>query len=169
MKRMYDRRGSLLVEVVVASGIIALAFAGFLRLQGSFLTTKKDSTDKVRATYRAEEALEAVRRIRDCHTWPKFTRHHVIGQKYYPLIAAGNDWDLASTSGSGQLIDVSYYQYVTFASTTRDAQGVITGTCSTTPCGDIDTRKVTSTITWGSPVKTVAIDTYLTSWKDSMQ
>jgi hypothetical protein len=146
-----SRRGSLLLDALLSVAIFGVIVGAF----SSGITGGQQGTvrggNRTRATYLAEEGLEAVRSIRDA-------------EDGFDVIAARtkNDDDGVQLSGSNwTIVD---------APTTIDTIFTRKVVFSDGPGGpsDNDGRKVTSTVSWienpGNLSMSVVLETYLTNW-----
>ncbi len=133
-------RGMSLIEVVLAAGLLALLLA---TLVGGFLYGAEASTvagDQARATMLAEEALEAVRNIRDAG-WSGLPADGTYG-----LATTSNQWNLALGS---------------------DTIGVFTRTVALASV-DANRKTVTATVSWSESAQRtgqVTLSTRLTNWQ----
>jgi Tfp pilus assembly protein PilV len=137
-RRTSSRRGFLLVEVILASSILGLLVTTFV---GAYLFGEESTLlagNRARATYLAEEGLEAARAIRDAG-------YANLVDGTYGLSATGV-WALAGAS---------------------DTSEIFTREISITSSG-ANRKNITATITWQqNPQREgrVVLTTLLTNWR----
>lgn len=153
-------KGFGLIEILIATAIIAVAFIGII---GFFIFSQNATLRGVRnaeATSLAEEAMEAVRKLRD-ESWTNNIVTKTNGTTYYPVISA-NKWDLQTTNPDPSSF---YTTTVVFSAVTRDANSNI----SSSGTNDSDSRKVVVTVSWleSGATKTVPLTTYITNFLDN--
>jgi hypothetical protein len=142
---------------VIATAIIAVAFVGiigfFVFAQGATLRGVRNAE----ATSLAEEAMEAVRKLRD-ESWTTNIVSKAAGTTYYPNISS-NKWVLQTTNP----LPTSFYTTtIVFSNVNRDASSNI----ATSGSNDANTRKVVVTVTWreSGVDKTVPLTAYITNF-----
>ena len=154
-----NNKGFTLVEILIAGAVITVAFTGIV----SFLLFSRSVTSKAQrnteAVSLAEQALEAVRKLRD-DSWTANIATLTSGTTYYTTIAS-NQWSLTTTNPDTS----SYYTTtVVFSDVNRDASDNI----SATGTNDANTKKVVSTVSWNdSGSKKVNLTTYITNFKQN--
>lgn len=74
--------GSSLVEIVVATGVMALVLTAIVAGLTLSLKTSAESEYRVQATKRAQEAMEVFRRERTLLGWDEFTSNFTNGATY---------------------------------------------------------------------------------------
>lgn len=140
-RHSYRQRGFSLVEVLLAVSVFALIVTA---LTGGLIYGQQStavSGQRAKATFLAEEGLEAVRNIRDA----SFSN---LTNGTFGLSTAGNQWSL---SGSSDTTDI-FTRAIAISSV------------------DADRKQVVSTVTWQqtpSQNGSVTLSTYLTQWKKS--
>ena len=158
------KRAFLFLELLVAVALISAVFVTLFFLQSKLLQIKQDGIMKVRATYYAQEAFEALRYLRATGGWSAVSAQSTGATDYYATFAS-NTWALTTTPPA--TLDGVFTRTIRFAEVYRqsDQQGVID------PAGvgyhDAGTRKVTVTVSW-SGGKSVILDTYLTDWTSNL-
>ncbi len=135
-----SQRGFSLVEVVVGSAIIAGVLLSVMITFLAFMELSRYSVERTQAVYLAEEAVEAVRYLRN-ETW-----NNIDGlandQDYWLSFVAGT-WELDPTATG--LIDGKFDRRIRLAEVFRDADDKITASGGSL---DPETRKLTVTINW---------------------
>lgn len=158
-KLKVSESGFGLIEIVIASAVIGAVFigvAGFLLFSQSATSKARRSTEAVSL---AEEALEAVRKLRD-ESWTNNIANKTVGTTYYPNIS-GSSWVLQTTNPT----PTSYYTTtLVFSAVNRDGSFNI----ATSGTNDPDTRRLVATVSWNdSGPRSVAITTYITNFNDN--
>ena len=85
------KNGFSIVEIILAIAIFFIFFSAFLDITYGFWNQAKNAVNKERATYLAEEAIEASRNIRDA----SFTN---LTDGTYGIILSSNTWSFSSSS-----------------------------------------------------------------------
>ena len=155
IKSFYKKRKGIgLIEIIIASAVISIGLLAII----SFLIFSRGVTFQVgnqtEAVSLAEEAIEAVRSIRD-EAWNSVS----TAGTYYPVISA-NKWTLSGRDPGP--IHGLYTRVVTIDDVFRDGSDNIAGSGSP----DSDTKKVTATISWSESGrnKQVVIETYISNF-----
>jgi Tfp pilus assembly protein PilV len=131
-------RGFLVIEVLLASSLLIIAITAFV---GAIIYSQESTAIAggiSRASFLAQEGIEAVRNIRD----ESFGN---LSDGSYGLLVSGNQWIL---SGSSDTTD-GYVRQINI--------GTI----------DADRKQITSTITWQQTAQrpgSVVLTTVLTNW-----
>lgn len=139
---IFNEQGFSLVEALLAVALFSLGVTSFV---GAIIYGQQSTAiggAKARATYIAEEGLEAVRNIRDAD----YTN---LVDGTYGVSTSGNSWSL---SGSSDAKDIF----------TRQVQIATV---------DANRKRITSTVTWQQTPQrtgTVSLDTYLTYWQKAV-
>lgn len=151
------QQGFGLIEIIVAIGIMSIAFFGLTQTGLISVRLLRGEKERLQATFLAEEALEATRSVRDASwaTIASFTN----GTSYYPVIANGV-WTLSAVSPG--MVDGAFTRSITFAPVYRDAQDRIAAVGTLDP----DTKKVTALVSWTdrSPQQ-ITLVTYLANFQ----
>ncbi|MEK7649628.1 MAG: hypothetical protein AAB367_01530 [Patescibacteria group bacterium] len=160
------QRGFLFLELLVAVALISTVFVTLFFLQSKLLQIKQDGIMKVRATYYAEEAIEALRYARNANGWNAISSLSNNPTTYYVSLVS-NVWVINTTAVSPDAPANLFARTIQLEAVNRqgDQQGAID------PAGsyaDSGTRKVTVTVSWDSGAKQVVLDTYLTDWASSL-
>lgn len=145
-----------LIEIILVVAIISTSF--FMIGQLGFMSIKasKDRADRVRALAVAEEGIEAVRTIRDAG-WTANIAPLTFGATYY-VATSSNQWVLTGTN-PGPINNI-YTRTAVIDNVLRDINDDIVTIGGT---DDPGTKKVTMTVTWGTPAKTLELMTYITN------
>ncbi len=157
-KAIKQKKGFGLIEILIVSAVIAVAFVGIF----SFLLSSRGIIFQVsrssQATSLAEEGMEAVRSLRDA-SWTSNIVTLSPGTTYYPVISA-NKWTLSTTNPG--LVKNLYTRTVVLASVNRDANDDIASSGTADP----NTKKVTVTVNWkeNQQTKNVTLTSYVTNF-----
>ncbi len=148
-------KGFGLIEIVVVTAMISIAFFGFSQAGIAALKALHAARTNLEATFIAEEALEAVRSLRD-ESWTTNVAPLANNTPYYPIIENGK-WKLTTTKQP--LINGHFNRFLIFDQVFRDAEDriAVLGTV------DPDMRKVTATATTTS--SSFQLVTYLTNFQ----
>lgn len=145
-----------LIEIVLVVGVISTSFFAIGQLGFLSMKASKDLAVKAQALAVAEEGIEAVRTIRDAG-WTANIDSLTFGSTYYVATSSGQ-WILTATDPG--LIANAYARTVVIDNVSRDINDEIVTAGGT---DDPGTKKVTVTVTWGSPAKTLDLVTYITN------
>jgi len=154
-------KGVGLIEIIIVGAILAIAFIGIV----SFLINSRgitfQNTRNTQATSLTEEAMEAVRSMRD-ESWATSIATLTSGTTYYPVIS-GNKWTLDTTNPGP--INGLYTRTVVIEDINRDANDDIAGFGTADP----NTKKVTAAVTWqeNQVTKDVTLTTYITNFLEN--
>lgn len=149
-----SQKGAGLIELLIAIAIIATSFFSIAQISIMAMTAAQDRTDKAKALALAQEGIEVVRTMRD----GSFTNNIgtlTFGSTYYAVISGGK-WTL-SASNPGVLLN-KFTRTVVLSNVSRDINDNIVTAGGT---NDPKTKKVTASVSWGNPVKTVQLIAYI--------
>jgi len=155
MKSSHSEKGVGMLEIVIAVAIISAAFFSVLQVSAFTLKVMQARNDKAKALAYAQEGIEAVRNIRD-GGWTANISGLTFGATYY-LTTSGSQWVLTGTNPG--VLGGKFTRTVVLANVSRDINDNIVTSGGT---DDPKTKKVTATVSWGSPAKNVALVTYIT-------
>lgn len=158
---IHPNAGLGLVEIVVVAGIISIVFVGLLQLLVLTLRPVEENVRQAEAAYFAEEAIEAVKVLRN-EGWTTYIDPLANNTSYYPVITSDR-WTLTTTDPGP--INGTYTRTVTFEAVYRDVNDDIT----TTGTLDSQTRKVVAAVSWldHGQNKTVVVETYIANFLDT--
>lgn len=162
MKHVRYSRGIGVIEIVVVAGIISTVFLSISQLLVLATRPIAAGAREAQAMFLAEEAIEAVRTLRNVD-WTDNIASLTNDTPYYPLLA-GDNWSL-TTSNPG-VIDNTYTRTVVVSAVYRDGDDNISTSSGTL---DEKTRKVTATVSWSErgQSKSVVLETYITNFLGS--
>lgn len=132
-------KGISIIEVVIASGIIAVSVVGIVTALQAFLVVSLDNSDKAQAVLMLEETSEVVQYIRD-KSWIENIAI-LDDQTDYYLVWNGLDYSLSETP---QLEKGKFTRKLVFDDVERDSSDDIVENGSI----DSGTKKVTVDIIW---------------------
>lgn len=161
---MGQNRGFGLLEIVIAVSIIS---ATIFSLSFVFLISNKlaaESSNKMRANFLAEEALDALKLLRDT-SWNANLAGLNTGTNYYLSFSpTASSWNISASSGA--FIDGLFERRITVENVNRNASDDIV---SSGGSNDPDTRKFNAMISWSerSGTTTITVSTYLTDMFDN--
>lgn len=147
------KKGSLLVEVVIASAIIVIITFAIVSAASKGIQLSSRALEQTQASYLLEEGAEVVKIVRD-NNWTTFAALTLETTYYLVFDNASNAWSLTTTPPMPSTIDEKFSRSVVFSQVSRDAttQDIVVGS------GVIDTRtkKVVVTVSWLSSGLTVS-------------
>ncbi|MSR76235.1 MAG: hypothetical protein EXS68_01420 [Candidatus Ryanbacteria bacterium] len=132
-------------------------------MQTKLLKIKQDGIKKTKATYYAEEAIEALRWVRLADGWDEIEDFDEGDDQY--LFQSGSEWSF-SESPPGSLIENVFTRKIRLDKVYRqsDNQGPI----ASSGVEDDGSRKVTVTVSWESGAQKVELETYITAWQEEL-
>lgn len=147
-----------LIETVVGTAILLVVLLGLVQAGQYAFRLVSDANMKIRASFLAEEGIEAMRLLRDAG-WSANIAPVANGIDYYPAFSGGA-WQISQTPAS--LVDGIFDRRVLFSAVYRDANDVIAASGGAL---DPDTKKVTVSVNWTNRGRgaTTTISTYFTN------
>ncbi|MCR4322755.1 MAG: hypothetical protein NUV61_01565 [Candidatus Azambacteria bacterium] len=156
MKKAPDsQKGVGMLEIVIAIAIISASFFSVLQISTFTLKVMHERNDKAKALTYAQEGIEAVRNMRD-GGWTANIAVLTFGTPYY-LTTSGSQWALTGVNPG--MLDGKFTRTIILDNVSRDINDDIVVVGGT---DDPKTKKVTATVSWGSPAKSVQLVTYIT-------
>ncbi len=155
--RIKRTSGLSLVEVLIASAIIATSVASIIGAYGGLTALSIKNTPYVQAAMLLEEGAEAVKMMRDSG-WATNIGNKTNGVSYGFVWSSATGWRATS---SVPLVDNFFYRTVTFSSVSRDNTSFDIVTSGGTI--DSNTRKATVSVSWihNNATTTRSIDLYI--------
>jgi prepilin-type N-terminal cleavage/methylation domain-containing protein len=135
--------GFTLIEVMIASALVATVTITMLSFAQRGLGLSSRSLRQVQATLLMEEGAEAVKTIRD-ENWINISSLTLNTNYYLSYNTSTNIWSLSTTAND---IDGIFTRKVVINSVNRDSNDDIVASGGTTDAG---TKKVTITVSWYS-------------------
>lgn len=152
---LHSQSGQSLLELLVLIGVAAIFLPALLTGLVAAREGKAQQQQRLYATSILKETNEAVRIVRE-NGWDTFA----INGTYHPIIS-GSTWTLATGSGTVN----GFTKSVVISDVYRDANGVIVASGGSL---DGSTKKIVSTISWGSPIPSSVTSTmYLTRFLEN--
>lgn len=149
-----NKNGFSIIEMLVVVAILAMALTALLGMASFSLGIQGLVRQTTQADNLAQEAMEAVRSIRDNNGWNQITNGS------HGLANSGGYW---SFSGTDNTIGV-LMRTISVADVRRDASDNIVESGGVI---DPDTKKIIVTVSWSerSRPHEIALITYLTNWR----
>jgi len=140
-QKQRNKKGFSVVEIIIAAAVLAVFISGLVSAYVSFGRQIRTSGHKQQAAVLAEEAIEAVRNIRD-------SAFSNLTDGTYGLATTTNQWQF---SGSSDITGI--FTRATTISTVSSNQ-----------------KQITSTVSWQDygNSRTVSESAYLTNWQSSV-
>ena len=153
--------GITLVEVVVATSVSLIVLISLFAAHSSYLKTAFATGSAVKASYLAEEGLEAIRFLRDS-SWTTNIAPLNVGSNYYLTFSLGT-WSVGTVN---VFIDSVFERQFVLSDVYRDSSFRIVSSGGTL---DPQTKKVTVNVSWkkGVATTTKTISTYITNLWDN--
>lgn len=154
---MIHRKGFSFVEIIVTIAILMVGLVSLGQLSSNVLKGLRSDELFQKASYYAQEGIEAVRLARD-ESWVTNILNKAQGTDYF-LFLIGSEWNLTATDPGP--IEGVFKRVVRFDDVYRNASDDIT------PSGgvlDASTKFVKVTVSWGQPIQKVDLATYLTNF-----
>ena len=156
MKSLKLKKGISIIEILVVIAILGIALTSLLGLANFSLGAASLIKQTTKANAISQEAMEAVRNIRDSD-WAKITNGN------HGLTNAAGFWDFAGTEN----VINGFIRTILIDNVSRDP---ITDNIEITynPANDDpNTKKATATVSWQERGRThqVVLVTYFTNWK----
>lgn len=147
-----------LIEIIIVTAIVSATLAGFLQVSILSIRLLRAEQYNLEATLLAQEAMEAVRSIRD-ESWTNNIAPLVYDTIYYPIVV-NSKW-MMSTINPG-LFNNRYTRQVVLTEVFRNG----TDDIAASGTSDDGTRKVTVTVSWEN--KNVQLVMYLTNFQGQL-
>ena len=157
-------KGFALVEIVIASAIVSISIFSLSTVSVLGSRLQRQSLEKIRANFLAEEGLEVMRFLRD-KSWNANLANFFPGTNYYISFATTtSEWSIGSTAVS--YIDFLFERKLTVENVFRDSNDNIVLSGGT---NDPDSKKITSYVSWpeGNATTTISLSTYLSDIFDN--
>ncbi len=153
-----NEQGVGIIDIVISVTIITIALFSIIQLVVLGVRLQRESDERTRAIYLAEEGMEAVRLLRD-QSWSSSINPLLLDTDYFPVVSS-SQWVLSTTDPG--LIGGLYTRTVRFGRVFRND-----ATDDIAPSGteDPNTREVKVRVFWGGTgAKSYEIVTYLTNF-----
>jgi Tfp pilus assembly protein PilV len=154
---MKYKKGSSLVEVLIAVSIITTSVISIVAIQVILLGSAKQNTNFVQAIFLLEEGAEGLKMMRDNSFLDEIVPL-VDNTEYYLFFdTSSSSFEATSTATS---TEGKFFRTVEFDSVNRDVDGTIVDTGGVT---DPKTRKARLNVSWSqnNATTTKSVETYL--------
>jgi type II secretory pathway pseudopilin PulG len=148
-------KGITSIEVVIGVSIASVVLIYAAHTVSLFINTARDVTLKTQAVHLAEEALELTRFIRD-EQWTNISGLST-GSTHY-LAVSGTTITTTTTPEVIGVFTRSFRVENVYRDTTTD--DVVASTTGGS-VADTDSKYITATVVWGSPVQSISLTTIL--------
>lgn len=152
---MFQEKGAGIIEIILAVFIVSTVFFAISQINVMALKASGERNNKENALMLAQEGIEGTRVIRDAG-WIANISGLSFGGTYY-LVNQANAWVL--TASNPGLINNKFTRTIVIINVSRDINDNIVQSGGT---DDPKTKKVTVTVSWGNPAKSVQLATYIT-------
>lgn len=148
------KKGSLSIELLVASAVIAVAMVSAILASGGAITASRQTLHQTQTAYLLEEGAEAVKLIRS-EGWSNISS--LTNSTDYYLSFSGTAWSLGTTP----VTEGVFTRVLNFEEVERDVNDDIIASGGVVDTG---TKYVNIEISWseGSSVKTKNLEFYIT-------
>lgn len=154
------KKGIVLVEVLIAVGILGMLLVPIMDFFVTSLETNWFAAKEIQAQALLQEEFEAVRLIRE-RDW-----NELINGSYYPTLNAGR-WELVA-SETGEVIDM-YTRKITVGSVYRDQADNIVPAGSPGARLDPSTKEIVAMVNWHVlRDRSISATAYLTRYLDNL-
>lgn len=171
MKNNLKKSGSLLLELLIVIGVVAIIVPLVAQIIVSSLNMNKWTVENNVASNLADEELKTIDNV-SFEKWQNIYGKIKLSTAHYYTVKSGGAWSLSLGDESVNVNNINYTRYFTISNVCRDdASKTIIISTSTSPCisgssDDPSTQKVTVTVTW--PNGTLSKDYYLTRWRNKI-
>lgn len=157
-----NKKGISVVEILIVIAIISIALTSLLGLALLSLQVSTQMKENIQAINLAQEAIEAVRNIRDNSNWTKLVNGN------HGLTNAGGYWDFVGTENiingfTRTILIEDVYRDNTPGDSEATDDIETDGVIEASDYLDPNTKKITVSVSWKG--KRVEIVTYLTNWR----
>lgn len=154
---MIQSRGFSFVEIIVVIGILMVGLVSLGQISSNMLKGLRNDELAQRASYIAQEGIEAVRLARD-KSWATNILNKTQGTDYF-LSFTGGEWNIVTIDPG--LIEGIFKRVIRFDDAYRDGIDDIVSSGGTL---DASTKRVKVAVSWGQPPQNVELITYLTNF-----
>lgn len=170
-----NNRGSLLLEILVVIGILAVIVSFGSQFFLSSARSNQSTRMKNAAVGLAEETFEAVRGI-STENWvtmyqpPNGTGDPVTAKgagNHYRITATGTKWIIESGEETVNLDGINFTRYFTIDNISRDAVGRNIEAVYNSANDDPSTQKITVVVSWAGD-EPLTMTQFLTRWRNKV-
>jgi len=135
--RILNKKGAMLLEVIIASSILLFIVLGVLGSYGITIRTVLSNTKILQSNFLLEEGAEVLRSMRD-DSWSNITA--LIPGTEYSFLKTDSDWSIVETMEYVGIFERTF----SIEQVLRNGQSDISGTGSV----DLDIIKATINVSW---------------------
>ena len=171
MKNNILKPGSLLLELLIVIGVLAIIIPLVAQIVVSSLNMNKWSTNNKVALNLVDEELKAIDGV-SFEKWQNIYSQIKISSSHYYTLKSSGAWALSLGDESLTVNNLNYTRYFTISNVCRDnTTNIIVTASGTPPCttgnsDDPSTQKITVTVNWTNG--TLSKDYYLTRWRNKI-
>jgi len=173
MKNNSYKPGSLLLEILIVIGVVAIIIPIVAQVVVMSLNSNKWTTENKVATGLVDEAGKAIESV-SFEKWQNIYSKLKGPTNHYYTIKNGGAWSTALGDESLTVNGLNYTRYFIISNVCRDdtTKTIITTVgvppCTTGNSDDPSTQKITVTVTWLNGTLTTSKDYYLTRWRNQV-
>jgi type II secretory pathway pseudopilin PulG len=171
MKSKYYKSGSLLLEILIVIGVVAIIIPIIAQIVITSLNSNKWTNENKTAASLADEAIRAIENV-SFEKWQNIYSKMKGSANHYYITKNGGAWSTAIGDENLTVNNLNYVRYFTVFNVCRDdvTKIIITNAgvppCTTGNSDDPSTQKITVTVTWANG--TLNKDYYLTRWRNQV-
>lgn len=171
MRHNIKKSGSLLLELLIVIGVVAIVVPLVAQIVVSSLNMNKWTMENKIATSLVDEELKAIDSV-SFEKWQNIYSKIKLSTAHYYTVNSGGAWSLSLGDESLVVNSLNYTRYFTISNVCRDdITGSVIVASSTSPCttgnsDDPSTQKITVTVNWQNG--TLSKDYYLTRWRNKI-
>lgn len=170
MKNNIKKPGSLLLELLIVIGVMAIVIPLVAQIVVSSLNMNKWTVDNKVALDLVAEEIKAIDSV-SFEKWQNIYNKQKISTAHYYTVKNAGAWSLALGDENLLVNNVNYLRYFTISDVCRDDVTKSIIATGTTPCvagtgDDPSTQKVTVTVSWAGGA--ISKDYYLTRWRNKI-
>ncbi len=171
MKNNQQKPGSLLLELLIVIGVVAIIVPIVAQIVVSSLNMNKWTVENKIALDLVDEEFKAVDSV-SFEKWQNIFSKIKLSTTHYYAVKSGGTWALSLGDESLSVNSLGYTRYFTISNVCRDdTTGLVIISSSTPPCttgnsDDPSTQKITVTVSWQNG--TISKDYYLTRWRNKI-
>lgn len=171
MKNNIKKNGSLLLELLIVIGVVAIITPLIAQVVVSSLNMNKWSVENKTAASLADEELQAIDNI-SFEKWQNIYNKIKLSSSHYYALKNNGSWSVSLGEENKIINGVDYLRYFTITDVCRDnTSDIIITASSTPPCpvgskADPSVQKVTVIVSWRNG--SLSKDYYLTRWRNQV-
>jgi len=171
MKNNLKKSGSLLLELLIVIGVIAIVIPLVAQIVISSLNMNKWTVTNKTALDLVDEEFKAIDGV-SFTKWQNIYSQIKLNSSHYYMVKSGGAWSISLGDESLTVNGLGYTRYFTISNVCRDdtSNTIITASgtppCTTGNSDDPSTQKITVTVSWQNG--TISKDYYLTRWRNQI-